>query len=160
MLSRQYGIWLAFAFERNWNFPASIVSLSNVISRRAKFEMLWIATRRVVALMENIKRKIKIAVSEPVRKAVGFPVFILMSELSILTIGLARVPRPTLIGCTSCYLAPKPFFNFRSALKSAHPLGNSRLPCQFFCDKLFNIHVSLPACATNAAGIFIVTRLS
>lgn len=116
VLVRQFRFPILFSSRESPLFDC----VSNVISRCAKKQMVWIDTRWVVAFVTAVQRFFKITKCEQVRKPMCCVHLSSEHHRSIPVTIFSSIPNPALIWTSFFNLAPKSFFGSLSSHKSLH----------------------------------------
>jgi len=147
--------WVSLSLLHWWNPPSPYVCLPKIFCGGSEFKMIGIYARRIVASVKHVKGPVEITKRKPVRESVSFPMLRFVSEESIAKLMPTTRPYPAIIRAFFDHFAPKAALYFRATLNVSYPFGASRLPSDLSCNKLFDIHDSLPACAdTRRAFLF------
>lgn len=141
--------WMKYSLERWSYFSATKIGRFQIVRSGPKFQMTGITTRWIVAIVEHVKTAIKISESKEVSESVSFPSSSFVGELSVPKVSPKSNPWPAFFKITLFNPSPKAFGYFQWVVNFCVVASESCLPSEFFCDKSFDVHNSLPACATT-----------
>lgn len=147
--------WVGLSFRGGWPVSSPCHHLVSVFLLGSKFQMGRVAAGRVVAFVKHAHRKVERSIRKKIGKSVSFPLFVFVRKLSITCFIQTSEKWPTFGHWTLFNFGPKCTRHKKRVVNLSVEPSNSRLPSGLFGNKLFNIHISLPACGdTRRAFLF------